>query len=182
MMRKKIFIFFLFFVSFLVLSTKAYTENFKNYAIGYDSTYTIGALFYSGLGVGIYTEIGFWGLYSFEINVGYKKFNWMNDSGEEKLSKLLYASAGFRFYFSYDAIGGPFFSTLLGIRSATVNEENKIEFIMPIGIGWKFIIDNYSGFFAEPLFRVVLYPFYDRRFGISANFELSIGADIGFAF
>jgi len=171
-------------VGMLFSFSLAFSEEkvFKDYSVAFDSGYTIHSLFYGGLGGGVEAEIAFSGIFSFGIDFGYESFKYV-DNNVTNDNRFTYIYGGLRIYMTYDAIAGPFMGVFAGIRMETVNGKDSNYFIIPFEAGWKFIIDNYSGIFVEPLVKLVLFPFYDEvSKEILNNYAFFAGANIGIAF
>ncbi len=164
------------FISVFTLSA-AWAGNFKNYAVGLDTTYTLGALFYGGVGGGVEGEACIFGNWSVALNCGYMN---MNPGGTN--NQMFYAYAGFRYYLTFDALGGPFAGVGGGIRDVAYNYEAPyVQGLIPIEIGWKFIELN-TGIFIEPVFKLVLIPAYSPYVGLFADYAYFIGFNAGISF
>ncbi len=164
----------------MTASSVSYEGNFKNYAIGIDTGYTLMSAFNSGYGAGLVGEICFLGNLSFFVDGGYQNIY----TGITN-SQLYYIYGGFRYYLTYDALAGPWAGLGLGIREDLLNVDTNvpyIHFILPIEMGYKYILDDASGFYLEPAAKLVLLPKIDITNGFYATWAFFIGANAGFSF
>ncbi len=175
----------IFFITALLFAfSLAFAENkaFKNYAIGFDSTYTFPALYYGGFGGGFEAEMLASGVISLAADFGYEYVRY-NETGATNNNQLIYASIGGRLYMSYDAIKGPFLGLLVGVRFDIINGVTYPRFIAPLEFGWKIVFDNTGGLYIEPLVKVVMLPYYDSvNVSLQNEYALLLGVNIGAAF
>ena len=157
--------------------------DFKNYAVGLDTSYTLlPVLFYNGYGGGLEGEIGFLGNLSFFLDSGYENLNLWGTN-----SQIITGYAGFRYYLTYDAVAGAWVGLGVGLGSTQWYSYNNtsgqsLSFNVLLELGYKYILDRSTGFFIEPVGKMGIEPQLNVVYGIYSYFFVRIGADVGFSF
>jgi hypothetical protein len=170
----------LFIILTCALAASADAENgFKSFAIGIDTGYTLIAAFNGGYGLGVETEYAFVGNMSVFADFGYEnEYLWTTNS------QFFYGYGGLRYYLTFDALAGPWVGLSAGYNSITVPVDSGFyqNIIFPIEAGYKFILDNVTGFYLEPKGSFVVIPYINYNVGLAASWALFIGVDAGFSF
>lgn len=163
----------------LAASADSADTNFKNIAIGIDTGYTLISAIYGGYGLGAEGEFTVMGDISLFADGAYES---QNLSGTN--TTFFYIYGGFRYYLTFDALAGPWVGLGVGYQSVSVRVDSSFyqNIIIPVEAGYKFILDNSTGFFIEPKGSFVVIPYIDYNVGLVASWELFIGADVGFSF